>query len=102
MNTIASVEKNEIQVIEKLEHDNSFQGKDESGVFSEGTNASSSGEKENWEFYADEVVDASIFSLPEYFHSSNLEHIRPISDISSISQMSSFQNGQGKQYSYIF
>ena len=95
MDFVATVENSELQVIEKLEQDNSFQGRDESGVFSEGTNNSTGGDKDNWEFFADEVVDASIFSLPEHFHSSNLEPIRLISDISSISQTSSFQNGQG-------
>ena len=92
---VATVENSEIRVIEKLEQDNSFQVRDESGVFSEGTNNSAEVEKDNWEYFADEVVDASIFSLPDLLHSSNLEPIRPISDISSISQLSSFQNGQG-------
>ena len=100
MDTIATVDKNLVQVIEKLEHDNSFQGNEESGVFSEGTNASG-GDTENWEFYADEVVDASIFSLPEYFHSSNLDGMKPISDISSISQVSSMQNGQGNKFIHL-
>ena len=99
---VATVENREIQVIEKLEQDNSFQVRDESGVFSEGTNNSTGGEKDNWEYFADEVVDASIFSLPDYFHSSNLEPMRPISDISSISQLSTFQNGQGNRLTFKF
>lgn len=90
MDIVATVNQETQQVIEKVEQDDSFKVNEESGVFSNGSNSIST-DTNSWIFYENEVMDASVFSLPEYVQSSNIKAERPEADFSSISQEFSHQ-----------
>ena len=99
MEIVAEIDCELHQVAGKVEQDESFANKsrdtEESGVFSQdnSSNKSHSRGSNNWECYKDEVFDSSIFSLPEYVQSSNLNGVRPSAEFSSI--LESINGGQG-------
>lgn len=78
----------------KVERDNSFKAREseESGIYSSEAGSSLNSD---WEFYENEVLDASVFSLPDYIQSSNLKAERPEAEFSTISGDASVPNGQG-------
>ena len=96
MDIVATVIQENQQVIEKVEQDNSFKvnSNEESGVFSNGSDSIVSNSS-SWIFYENEVMDASVFSLPEFIQSSNIKTDRPEAEFSSISQELSIQAPQG-------
>ena len=97
MDIVATVEQEALQVIEKVEQDDSFKinEQEESGVFSNGSEATSA-DSNSWVFFENEVMDASVFSLPDHVtQSSNIKTERPEAEFSSISQDLSLQNTQG-------
>ena len=96
MDIVATVNQEIQQVIEKVEQDNSFKvnPNEESGVFSNDSNSIAI-DPSSWIFYENEVMDASVFSLPEFVQSSNIKIDRPEAEFSSISQELSLQAQQG-------
>ena len=92
MDIVATVNQETRQVIGKVEQDDSFKvnPNEESGVFSNGSNSIAS-DTNSWIFYENEVMDISVFSLPEYVQSSNIKIERPEVEFSSISQEFSLQ-----------
>ena len=96
MNIVATANQETQQVIEKVEQDNSFKvnANEESGVFSNESNSMTS-DSSSWIFYENEVMDASVFSLPDFIQSSNIKTNRPEAEFSSISQELSLQAPQG-------
>ena len=104
MDFVATVIQEAQQGLEKVEQDDSFKmnSNEESGVFSNGSNSIASNTS-SWIFYENEVMDASVFSLPEFVQSSNIKLDRPEAEFSSISQEFSLQAPQGTlapYYSY--
>ena len=96
MDFVATVIQEAQQGLEKVEQDDSFKmnSNEESGVFSNGSNSIASNTS-SWIFYENEVMDASVFSLPEFVQSSNIKLDRPEAEFSSISQEHSLQAPQG-------
>ena len=96
MDFVATVNQETRQVMEKVEQDDSFKvnTNEESGVFSNESNSTST-DPSSWIFFENEVMDASVFSLPEYVQSSNIKTNRPEAEFSSISQELSLPAPQG-------
>ena len=96
MDTVATVNQETLQVMVKVEQDDSFKvnSNEESGVFSNESNSIAL-DHSSWIFYENEVMDASVFSLPEFVQSSNIKTTRPEAEFSSISQELSLQAPQG-------
>ena len=87
----------------KVEQDNSFRVREseESGIYSsEAGNSTGNSTDSEWEFFENEVLDASVFSLPDYIQSSNVKAERPEAEFSSISEVASVPNGQGNLKKY--
>ena len=95
MESVVALEEAVTAVQGKVEQDNSFRVREseESGIYS---SEASSSLNTDWEFYENEVLDASVFSLPDYIQSSNLKSERPDPEFSSISDAATVPNGQGE------
>ena len=96
---IATDTKLTVQLLEKVEHDDSYKVSDsnESGL---GTDQGSTQEssQSSWVSHENEVLDASIFDPIERAQSSNVKKERPEVEYSSILDLTPASKSQGNKY----